>query len=190
MKMDRKFVVVGAMTLIAIVLYACTSETAQSTPTPTPVVEATSTLTPTPVPTLGMSRSYVQNAFEEAGFPEFYGFGEFAPDVVGTIFFPGTGTGIMVDIYGPASDIETVDMTFWLSGPIDQGLHDSAIALACELLMLTVVPEWDGGFAWLSTQVANFGGQDKDISISRHGKKVTAYYRTNGLVAVIIEGDQ
>ena len=163
------------------------TSTPKPTLTPTPnLVQGVLTHYPAPTrtvvrtsPTLRLTRAYVQDSFEQAGFR----FDTFGTHVGGT-FYDGTGSGIQLDIYGPPHNIEAVELTFLPSGPINQELHDEAVGLAIVLLVGTVMPEWlAGGPQWIADRVSRNGTDTTYIG----DKSVTLYSRPN-LVVVSMEG--
>ena len=101
-----------------------------------------------------------------------------------------TGSGIMLDIFGPSQNVEAVELIFWLTSIFDDGVHDTAIALSGELLMLTVAPDWIEGPSWFAENVALFGTRgDEDIQMVRGGRLFTLVFASESkLGGLLIEG--
>ena len=112
-------------------------------------------------------------------------------DWVSATYFPGTGSGITLDVFGPEQNVETVELSFWASSPIDDTLHKSAVSLACELLVLITAPEWLEGSQWVTEHVASFGMQgDEDHETFRDNRVIRLYYRSERDFGVVsVEGN-
>ena len=186
-------IVAGILLSIIILTVGCTAKTDNyqttipSTPAPQSTPTLIATLPSTSSPTLGISREYVQRFFEDAGFT-FDTFGDI--DMVGGVLFDGTGSGIIVDIFGPAHDVEAVELSFSLGSIFDDGVHEAAIALSSTLLLLTIIPEWEEGPAWAITRIVQFGTQGDETIITTQGDRiVTLYYREKRNLGLLsIEG--
>ena len=183
-------ILLAAIILIAILAPASQEDTEPSihstaTPNPTSNLPAEVT-TATPSPPIGISREKIQSAFEDAG----YGFDSHGPQWVSGTFFDGTGSGIMLDIFGPAHDVEAVELTFSLNSIFDDGVHETAIALSGELLLLTVATDWIEGPSWFTENVALFGTRgDEDIQMVRGGRLFTLVFASERkLGGLLIEG--
>ena len=159
----------------------CTNDPAPTptSPAPTAVAEPS-----TRIP-LGISQDAILTAFEQAGFsaPNSHG-----PEWVSAMYFPGTGSGITLDVFGPEHNVETAELSFWASSPIDDALHKSAVSLACELLVLITAPEWSEGGQWVTERVASFGMHgDEDHETFTDNRVIRLHYRSErdfGLVSV------
>lgn len=151
-----------------------------SVPLPTPAPIPTATPSPTPKPPLGFSRAYVQSEFEAAGFGNLNFFGD---DLYALTFYDGTGSGIDLELWGPAHDLEGVGLTFLVYDydppNVFSETHDLAIEQACTLLMLIIVPEWEGGVNWVLDRVSALGRSgDVDFQYAYGDKSIKLTYRS------------
>ena len=159
---------------------------------PTTTPRATSTRPPegattTPSPPLGISRESIQTQFEDASY-QFTTHG--SNDWVSGTFFDGTGSGITLDLFGPAHAIEAVELTFSLTSILNDGVHETAIALSGELLLLTIAPGWTDGPGWFTETVATFGTNgNEDIRTVQQGKLFRLVFVSDRKLGVfLIEG--
>ena len=110
--------------------------------------------------------------------------------MIGGQLFDGSGSGILIEIFGPVHDIKAVELTFLRDSIFDDGVHEEAFALAIQLLLLTVMPQWEEGTKWISEHMASFGTRgDEEAQTVQGNKIVTLYYRVNqNFVLLSVEG--
>ena len=169
--------------LTCLILVGCG---AGDTPTPTATIAPTE-IAPVSA-SLGISRMRIQSEFKSASF-EFTTHGD--SEWISGMFFDGSGTGIILDIFGPAHDVEAVELTFFKPVPMNIDIHEVAISQSYQLLLETVIPDWAEGPQWVAEHVARFGTQgDQTVQVTYGDKIITLYYRDGSNLGVVsVEGD-
>ena len=158
----------GLLALLGVWLAGCGDVQKQATAQPRP----TTMVSPTTYPPLGITRYALEQAFREAGFPPFTGHGD--AELVSSVQPDGMGGLIIVRIYGPAADIDAVELSMTLS-------DDMAVASVAALTLLDATsPDWAGRDAWLDGALVTLeqrleavGDDDKVYAVvGRHGDRV------------------
>ena len=115
-------------------------------------------LTPTvaapkkPTPTLGVSLSKIESLFENTGYRPF---DRFSDTERAAMYFDGSGSAVMVSLYGYPHDLESIGISFG-------GLNETmVVTLTVELLMEELEPDWtDRVLAWVDDNYPS-GGRKK-----------------------------
>lgn len=116
----------------------------------------------TPSPTLGINRDTLEQVFESIGFPPFMGHG--AAELVSSSLPNSMGALVIVEIYGPAADVEAVEMWMTLS-------TDMAVASVAALTLLDATsPDWAERDSWFDGAIAGLeqGGE----VVETHGNRL------------------
>ena len=136
---------------------AVTTSDYASRPTPTPYIRAPTPVrhstspTPTPYRTvstpvrasagLGVSASRMESLFEKAGYEPFDTFG---PDERAAMFFDGGGGAVMLSLFGPQNNLESIEVNF---SNLNQ---DIIVALTVSGLVDELAPQYTEDVAeWL-----------------------------------------
>ena len=147
------------MLVLIIFLVGCGGvESQPGTTRPTPPLE----VSPTSLPTLGIGRQTLEHTFEGIGFPSFMGHG--AAELVSSSLPNRMGALFIVEIYGPAQDVEAVEMWMPLS-------TDMSVGSAALLTLLDIVsPDWAERDSWLDRAIGDLEQQDEVVE--RHGDRL------------------
>ena len=172
MKGDRKRIVLGLVTLIAIFLYSCTSGSSLATPTSAPVVETTPRATPTPTPApadqFGINRQQVYEAFTNLNIG-LLPLNRHTDEWVSTMLPNGN---IMIDIIGPSDGIQAIETTFRLTA-------ETAVLIdfvAETMLQIVLGNDWRNGQEWVVPEMEKLSQDRPKIQTRMGGIYLTLYY--------------
>ena len=153
------------------------------TPIPTPAYTPTpaASVSPSPVSARTVTRQAVRSVFERAGF-EFTGHGELSPDwYTGNIW---DGSGVSIDIFGPAHKIEAVEVWFRINTAQDSGVG-FAMSVA---RLISIIDENDVKkvASWMADKMPELPDAGKDGFIRHFGRFSCQLQITSDLNQVLL----